>query len=352
MAREGWPGRIMNSWRLPGVRDWRLPGLGNFSPLMLTSLGLAAGFIGIIVWLALTADVEPRAGTAPDGAAGEVAAVSSPAPRPRLPLPRVPDPTLIEDGKHGPLPVLADDGRAPWRVYARPFGGVADAPRIAVVVGWLGLKRDATQAAIDELPEAVTLAFSPYAPNAQGWVDAARAAGHEVMLQIPMEPVNYPVNDPGPHTLLTSLQLIVNIDRLEWLMSRLAGYVGITDDMGSKFTGQEDAIRPILEAINKRGLMYLDSLSAQNSVAARVSREIGLPRVINNRFLDTEATAAAIDARLGEIEQIALLHGVAVGLAHPYPVTIERLAAWMSGLADKGIALAPASAIVNRQSGG
>ena len=349
----------MNSWRLPGVRDWRLPGVGDWrlpeirgiSPLILTSLGLAASFIGLIVWLALTADVEPQASKTPDVAAGDVAAVSSSAPRPRLPLPRVPDPVLIEDGKHGPLPILAGDGRAPWRVYARPFGSVADAPRIAVVVAWLGLKRDATQAAIDELPGAVTLAFSPYAPNAQGWVDAARAAGHEVMLQIPMEPVNYPVHDPGPHTLLTSLQPIVNIDRLEWLMSRLAGYVGITDDMGSKFTGQEDAVRPVLEAINKRGLMYLDSLSAQNSVAAHLAREIGLPRVINNRFVDTEATGAAIDARLGELEQIALLHGVAVGLAHPYPVTVERLAAWMRGLADKGIALAPASAIVNRQSG-
>lgn len=332
------------------MNSWRLPAVGDVSPLMLTSFGLTASFAGLIVWLALTAEVEAPANKAPDGAVGDLAAVLPPAPRPRLPLPRVPDPTLIEDGKHGPLPILAGDGRAPWRTYARPFGSVADAPRIAVVVGWLGLKRDATQAAIDELPGAVTLAFSPYTPNAQGWVEAARAAGHEVILQIPMEPVNYPVHDPGPHTLLTGLQLIVNLDRLEWLMSRLAGYVGITDDMGSKFTGQEDAIRPILEAINKRGLMYLDSLSAQNSVAARLAREIGLPRVINNRFVDTEATRAAIDARLGELEQIALLHGVAVGLAHPYPVTIERLAAWMQGLADKGIALAPASAIVNRQS--
>src|SRR4029079_18687189 len=84
----------------------------------------------------------------------------------------------------------------------------------------------------------------------------ARADGHEVLLQIPLEPNNYPTENPGPHTLLTTLPPDENMKRLEWLMSRYTGYVGVTNLMGAKFEATQNALTPVLEEVKARGLLY------------------------------------------------------------------------------------------------
>ncbi|HYM30257.1 MAG TPA: divergent polysaccharide deacetylase family protein [Candidatus Cybelea sp.] len=291
-------------------------------------------------------------------AAAPTARVEAAPPLPRKPAPGqqvvaalgpVPDPALVQRSPHGSLPVIAPDGRQAWRVYAKPFEDLKNRPRIAILLGDMGLSAPATNAAIKELPAPVTLAFAPYAGDLQNWISAARAAGHECMLQLPMEPMDYPANDPGPQALLTSLTAADNIDRLEWLLGRVTGYTGVTNYMGSKFTTSPNDLRPVLEALKSRGMLFVDSRASPRSVAAEMAKNIGLPEAVNNRFLDNEASRAAIDARLAELERIAHATGTAVGIGYPYPVTIERIAAWAPGLSDRGIALAPVSAVVGRQ---
>jgi len=272
-----------------------------------------------------------------------------PAPEERIALPAVPDPDLVVQTAKGPLPVIAPDGRQAWQVYARPFVDRSARARISIVVAGMGLSRSATNAAIQQLPGTVTLAFAPFASDLEAWIEQARAAGHEVMLQLPMEPFDYPVNDPGPYTLLTSLSVEDNIERLEWLLSRFTGYVGVTNYMGSRFTSSPQHMRPILTVLKERGLMFLDSRSSRNSVAAGIADEIELARALNNRFLDNVASRTAIDARLDDIERIAQTTGFAIGIGFPYPVTIERVAAWAATLERKDLVLTPVSALVNQQ---
>ncbi len=290
---------------------------------------------------------EPAPEPAPAEAAAEAPA-EAPAEE-RVALAAVPDPALVVQTPKGPLPVIAPDGRQAWRVYRRPFDESRDRPRIAIVVAGMGLSRSATNVAIQQLPSSVSLAFAPYASDLEAWIEAARAAGHEVMLQLPMEPFDYPVNDPGPHTLLTSLSVEDNIDRLEWLLGRFTGYIGVTNYMGSRFTSSPDHVRPILSVLRERGLMFLDSRSSRNSVAGKIADDIGLPRALNNRFIDNVASRPAIDARLVDLERIALSTGYAIGIGFPYPVTIERVAAWAATLEGKDLLLTPVSAIVDKQ---
>ncbi len=261
----------------------------------------------------------------------------------------VPDPALIATGNNGPVPVIAPDGRQAWQVYARPFAADEPRPRIAILLAGLGLSQSATSTAIQQLPGPVTLGFTPYAPRLGDWIGEARAAGHEVFLELPMEPFDYPASDPGPHTLLTSLTPEDNLARLDWLLSRFAGYVGVTNFLGDKFTSSPDSLEPVLADLRDRGLMFLDARTSRNSVAAQVAVEIDLPRAVNNRFLDNEASRVSIDARLFELEQIAKNVGFAVGVGFPYPVTLERLARWAPTLAEKGLVLAPISALANLQ---
>jgi uncharacterized protein len=260
-----------------------------------------------------------------------------------------PAPGLTERGKDGPLPIIAADGRRARLVYARPFDTNNPRPRMAIVISDLGQSAAATEAAIQNLPGAVTLAFNPYGQRLDYWVARARAAGHEVLVLVPMEPVNYPANDPGPQTLLTTLSPAENRDKLNWSLSRFTGYVGVLSSAGSRYTTALESIRPTLEEINGRGLLFVDSRSSLRSSAFRIAGEIGLPRAINNRFIDVQASRDDIDQRLDEIAKLASNSGFAVGIGQPYPATIERVAAFVRTASDRGIAVAPMSALVDHQ---
>ena len=280
-------------------------------------------------------------------------APTPPPPRPPAgksqPLPPAPDPALVERGTQGPLPIIGPDGRKPWQVYARPFDRGDRRPRIAVILTGLGQSSAATETAIDDLPGGVTLAFNPYAPRLEEWIERARAAGHEVLLSLAMEPVEYPRIDPGPHTLLVALEAKQNLERTQWVLSRVTGYVGTISAAGSRFTTSKSDLLPVLDELKSRGLMFVDRRVTERSVAATLAKSIGLPRASCDLTLDQQASRDAIDARLAELEALARQSGVAVGAGDSYPVTIERIARWAAGLEQKGIALAPISAIADLQ---
>ena len=217
-----------------------------------------------------------------------------------------------------------------------------------LIVSGLGLSDAATAGAI-KLPRQVTLSFTPYGADLEAEVAAARAAGHEVLLDLPMEPISYPADDPGPHTLLTSLNTSDNIARLDWLLGRFQGYVGVINHMGSRFTASPEPLRPILRALKDRGLMFVDSRSTSKSVAASVAGQMRLPRAINDRFLDHEPTRGAIDQSFAAAESEARARGVAVVVARPFPVTLERMAAWLPMLESRGIEIVPVTALADKQ---
>ncbi|MBK9081177.1 MAG: divergent polysaccharide deacetylase family protein [Rhizobiales bacterium] len=262
-----------------------------------------------------------------------------------LRLAPAPDKRLVEAGPHGPLPKVAGDGSRPAEVYARPLmmGGQikSGSPRIALYVGGLGLAAEATEKAT-RLPGAVTLAFAPYGGNLARDVAQAREAGHEVLLQVPMEPLDYPANDPGQHTLLAS-DPAKNLDRLAWHMSRFPGYVGVANFLGGRFLSDEAALSPVLKDIGKRGLIYVED-AAQRSVAARLGASLKAPVLRADVSIDRADNPQAIEAGLAELERIARARGLAVGSASALPTTLERLQRWTNGLEAKGVALVPISA--------
>jgi polysaccharide deacetylase 2 family uncharacterized protein YibQ len=251
---------------------------------------------------------------------------------------------LTEPGPHGPLPRIAADGQAPWQVFAQPFAAPAGTPRIAIVLTGMGLSAPATRTAIDRLPAGVTLAFVPYPADVETWLAKARAAGHETLLSMPLEPAAFPADDPGPRALLTSLPSDENLDRLAWTLGRGTGYVGVTVGTQSRFASAPEALRPVARALAERGLMLLDEGSAGE--AAVLAHSEGGPAATADGWIDAAATPAAIDASLAGLEAKARAEGSAIGLAAPYPVTFERLAAWIASLEGKGLALAPLTAVV------
>lgn len=270
-------------------------------------------------------------------------------PLPTSPVARVNDP----GGKYGPLPKVAPDGTRPLEVYARPpVRRPASTPRVVIVVGGLGLSQTGTQEALRQLGPDITLAFAPYGSSLDRWVTKARQEGHEILLQMPMEPFDYPDNDPGPQTLLATARAEDNLDRMRWLMTRITTYVGVVNYMGGKFTASEEALRPVMRELADRGLMYLDDGSSTRSVAANAAKPTKTPFAQVDLVLDATASEQAIDARLAQLESLSRQKGLAIGIASALPVSVRRIAAWAKDLEARGVLIVPASAVVREQQQG
>lgn len=254
---------------------------------------------------------------------------------------------MLEDSRYGKLPRIAADGRRPLDVYGRRAAAAAG-PRIALVVGGLGIGKEATAAALKSLPKEVAFAFSPYAADVGEMMAEARKGGHEVLLQAPMEPFAYPQNDPGPQTLLTSLPAAANLERLRWALGRSTGYVGVAPLAGARFLQADDALAPVFTELARRGLMFV-APAARETRFGEVAERSGLPAAAPAMIVDQTPDGAAIDAALADLERAAKANGVAVGWAGSSPLTLKRIEAWRAGLAARGVTLSPVTAALKPQ---
>ena len=257
------------------------------------------------------------------------------------------DQRLLEQSRYGMIPVAAD-GLKPFTAYAGEAdrARAAKMPAVAIVVGGLGVGAAKTTDAIMKLPPAVTLAFTPYGSDPAKLAERARAQRHEILLQIPMEPFDYPDNDPGPQTLLTTLDAEQNLDRLYWHLSRFQGYAGVANFMGARFVVADAVMQPIVREAAKRGLGYLDDGAAPRSVASSLAAAQATPFARADLSIDAVPTAVEIDRALASLEALAKEHGFAVGVASALPISIERIGAWARTLESHGVMLVPLTTVM------
>ncbi|HEX2257059.1 MAG TPA: divergent polysaccharide deacetylase family protein, partial [Afifellaceae bacterium] len=257
--------------------------------------------------------------------------------------------SLIEPSAYGPIPRIADDGLRPLDAYARPArAGLGNTPRAVIILGGMGLSQTTTQRAIEALPSDVTLAFAPYGSSLQRWSGRARDKGHEILMQLPLEPFGYPEADPGPRTLLASAAPEENEDHLAWLLSRITSYAGVMNYMGARFTAEEAALRPLLAELAARGLYYVDDGSSARSKALLVGEALGAPVLAADLVIDEDRSRVAIDRALTRLEEMAQSRGLAVGVASAFGTTVDALAEWIPEAQSRGIVILPASAALGR----
>jgi polysaccharide deacetylase 2 family uncharacterized protein YibQ len=258
------------------------------------------------------------------------------------------DPALIEITSEGPLPRISDDGRMPMSVYSRRTDTTEIRPRIAIVVTGLGISPSTTTATLDGLPAGVTLAFSPYGSDLQGFVSLARGKGNEVVLEVPMEPYDFPNTDPGQNTLLAGASANVNGARLRWILTRFTGYAGLVSMEGSKFMSSAADMRLLLDASRRRGLFFVDGGVSDQSVARETAAAVGGHFARVDVRIDTNPSQEMMAQSLGALEKVATQKGSAIGVTGTYPSTAAQIGAWANALEQKGFALVPLSALLDK----
>lgn len=256
----------------------------------------------------------------------------------------LPDRTLIEDGESGPLPIRAADGRRPADVYARPWSGARGA-RVAIVIGGLAVSQTGTQAAIEKLPAEVTLAFASQGNSVGRWMQAARRKGHEILMQAPLEPFDYPNVDPGRNTLTVDAKPEENILRLHQTLSRTTNYTGIMNYMGARFVADAGAMKPLMAELGKRGLLYLDDGSTSRSVAQDLAMQERVPFAASDAIIDGERDRSSILKKLDQLEATARAKGFALGTGSAFDITVDAVTSWVAEAKKRGIEIVPVSAV-------
>jgi uncharacterized protein len=251
---------------------------------------------------------------------------------------------IHQQGPNGLLPIISTSGRTAFDAYKKPFSDTGK-PKVALVIGGLGLNARITQRAIDELPAEVTLSFMPYTENLQGWINKARAAGHEVMIEIPMEPFDYPDSDTGPQTLLSNAPADENQRRLEFLLSRATGYFGVTNYLGGKFAGSGDAASAAMRALKSRGIAFISDGSVPTLGSA--AQNVGMRNAQADRSVTDRTSGEDIFAELGALETMATQRGAALGFGVAFSGSIDQVVRWSREATRRGMILAPASAVAS-----
>ena len=259
-----------------------------------------------------------------------------------------PDPELLRATPLGKVPRIAPDGRKAVSYYARPYRDRASNPPVAIIVGGLGLNHSLTERAIDELPPEVSLAFAPYAKDLEFWTRKARSAGHEVLIELPMEGHGPNPQALGAASLLTTRSTSENLQRLDWLMSRFGGYFAVTNYLGAKFSSDQSALTPVLQKLKEAGVGYIDDTGAAES-AARTS---GVAMISVNRIIPPapdDSGRNTVRRELSMLEALAKSDGAALAKTYAYAATIDEIADWAARAEQRGISVAPASAILQQR---
>jgi polysaccharide deacetylase 2 family uncharacterized protein YibQ len=229
-----------------------------------------------------------------------------------------------------------------WQRFAVP-ASLDTRPKIVIVMDDLGLDRRRTRRTW-QLPGPLTLSFMAYAEDLDDQTKSAKKAGHELMLHVPMEPSSATI-DPGPNVLLSGMAKTELKKNIAWNLDQVSGYVGINNHMGSRFTADTDGMRTVADVLKQRGLLFLDSVTAGNTVAHDVARDAGIPFAVRNVFIDHEDDVKAIERQLRRVEEVARETGLAVAIGHPREHTLAVLKPWLKSLDAAGFQLVPISAV-------
>lgn len=259
--------------------------------------------------------------------------------------PGTPDSELIEKSEFGPLPKIGSSGLRPLDAYSAAPSQIGPA-RVAIVLGGLGISQTGTQNAIEKLPSSITLAYSPVGNSLQRWMQMARKQGHEIALQLAMQPLGYPSINPGRLTLTNSASDGKNIEILRRSLGRVTNYPVVMNYLGAQFLNDEEKLRPILEELKQRGLGWLDDGTVQATKSLDLSEEIRLPHANANFVLDGRRDASKIRAQLSALELYARRRGFAIATATAFPDTIKELAKWAKVASKNGIQIVPLSNLI------
>ncbi|MEZ5690988.1 MAG: divergent polysaccharide deacetylase family protein [Rickettsiales bacterium] len=255
---------------------------------------------------------------------------------------------LFTETEFGKIPKISSDGKKPWQYYAKNMKIDSSKPMIAIIVSGLGQYKYSLDHAL-RLPENINLSFSPYSPNIDVLLSMARTSGHEVMLDLPMESIDYPASDPGPLGLLVSKDQQENEIKIKKIMAKNSSYVGFVTPKNEIFLENIDLAKSLIKILSMRGLMMIVGKKPAKQSIEELIEVDSTSNAIIDTVIDEELSESSINAKLLLLEQMAAKKGYAIGLIDSYPISIKYLEKWINRTKNHDFNLVPVSAIISKR---
>ena len=233
-------------------------------------------------------------------------------------------------------------------LFIPPAPAIPAGPLLTIIMDDLG-RSTYTAEVLISIPQQVTFSILPGEPHSVQVAEMAHAAGREIMLHVPMEPQGYPAVNPGADALFVKYSDAEIRNRFDQLLAKLPHVSGTNNHMGSRFTEDARALTPVMESLQGKGLFFVDSRTTGRSHVSEVAHRFGVPTMDRDVFLDNVAEVDAIIREIVRLEGKARRQGMAIGICHPYPETLEALRKELPGLAARGITVVPVSVLLQRQ---
>lgn len=250
--------------------------------------------------------------------------------------------SLVPPGKHPVFEVFDDTGPVPVR---EPKEEVKDLlPRVAIIIDDIGFDRTISSA-MAALDRNITLSILPGAPHAIAIAEELHLGGSEIMLHLPMEPMEYPRIDPGPGALLVSMTPDQLLHQLRRDLDSIPHVTGVNNHMGSRITSLSPQMKQIFTVLKQRDLFFIDSMTSKRSLCRPSARLLQISFAQRDVFLDNLQEGDYIKKQLEELVAVAKRHGTAIAIGHPYKVTYSTLKSEMKRLKSM-VKIVPASNLV------
>jgi len=208
--------------------------------------------------------------------------------------------------------------------------------RISIIIDDMGGSMDIAKKFL-ELPYPIALAVLPYEPYSREVARLAKEHGKVVLLHMPMEPHGYPEKNPGKGALLLGQDRDTQRKLFLKALEQVPGAVGVNNHMGSRFTENRESMRVFLELVKEKNLFFIDSATTDKTVACDVAREVGVPCLRRDVFLDHEVTASFARAQLVRLFDIAQTKDLTIAIGHPHKITLELLQKGFTETSNKNI---------------
>ncbi len=207
-------------------------------------------------------------------------------------------------------------------------------PKIAIIIDDIGYDRK-TAIALSELHPDITFSVLPFAPYGKSLSERLHKKGAQLMLHLPMEPVEYPSVDPGPGAILSHMPPDVLLGQLKKAIQNIPYIIGVNNHMGSRLTMQANKMNQIFTILKKEDLFFIDSRTAPKSACKASARLLQIKFAQRDVFLDNIQETKYITGQFKVLLKLAKKHGFAIGIGHPYPTTLETLVKEIPKLKNK-----------------
>ena len=246
------------------------------------------------------------------------------------------------------------DERSPRETAPVPEEDVAEKkprrPGVVLIIDDLGYDRKSVDSLL-RIKQPLNLAVLPHLPHSRYAASAAYRVGMDVILHLPMEPKyssGYTADDAGEGVLLLGFPIDRIRDEVRRNIEAVPNIVGVNNHMGSKFMENEEPVRTVMQELKARGLYFVDSVTTPDSRGYGAAKRLGVKALKRDIFIDhSERGKEYTIEQLDRLVRIAEKKGIAVGIGHPYPQTIEALAEYMPGAEEKVEFIKISSAALN-----